>query len=208
MYKNYIFGFGRTLADLTRGYRLAYSQAFRSFGIPYEPSKEDEYFSTPVYDLFSKYRTGCACVFRDFMTQLITVYDRNVMQTSSVYPDVSPCVRKLYAGGCRMGIVTDSYEQHVHQILAEFGLDRMIPSVVGIDRMAVERPHPYSVSLCMRELGGSEGDTVLVSSDPMDILTGGNAGIDTVLLDRNGATVPGSCSPTHVIGSLLELPGI
>jgi phosphoglycolate phosphatase-like HAD superfamily hydrolase len=204
-YKTYIFGYDRTLADLTRGYRIAYSEAFRSFGMPYDEALEPEYFSTPVDEIFQRYHKGCTCMFRDFMTMLVTIYDREVKENSRILPDASPCIRKLYARGCSLGIITDSYEQHVHEVLRENGLTKMFSSVVGIERMAVRRPHPYSVGLCLQELGSEAASAAVVSADPLDIQTGNNAGTVTILVDRGGRGEE-ACSPDYVVDSLADVP--
>ena len=109
-----------------------------------------------------------------------------------------------------MGIrlfIADTDEEHIRRILSNFGLEEAFMSIVGQDRAVLQRPHPYSVDLCMREMGADRHSTLLVSSSPLDIETGRNAGIATVLLDRDGS-IGTSCGPDFYISSLEQLTDI
>ena len=205
VYQNYIFDFGSTVADLTNGYRIAYTTAFQHFDMPFDVSKEKEYYGMPLDVLFSKYHRGCTCMYRDFVTMLMSTYDRNVIAGTTIYADAGRCIAMLHGIGCRLGIVSDSYEQHIHQILGEFGLGKMFSSVVGAERMALRRPHPYCLDLCLREMGSERTNTLVVSSNPKDIEMGRQAGVDTAFIDRGGAIGP-DCEPTYYLETLDRLP--
>ncbi len=204
-YASYIFDFDNTLADTSRGYRIAYSVSFREFGLPYDPSRYDEYIRTPLYELFEKYYPGCSCRYRDFAALVMSTYDRNYKNTAELFPDAVRCLRQLAARGARLGIVSNSYEQHIRSILHEEGLERCFSSVVGLERMALEKPNPYGVQLCLREMGAPASSCLLVGDSPNDILAGHNAGVDTALLDRNGVVGPDECGPKYLLASLLDV---
>ncbi len=201
VYTTYIFDFGSAVADLTRGYRIAYSETFRHFGMPFDPSLENEYYSTPPDILFGRYHRGCTCMYRDFITMLMSIYDRNVISGTSIRKDAAGCIAVLGNAGCRLGIVSDSYEQHIRQILKEYGLEKAFGSIVGAERMALKRPHPYCIDLCLNEMGAGRTETLIVSSDPKDIEAGRKAGVDTALVDRDGTIGP-DCAPTHYLNRL------
>lgn len=207
VYQNYIFDFGSTIADLTMGYRVAYTATFQQFEMPFDVSRETEYYDTPLEVLFGRYHRGCTCMYRDFVTMLMSTYDRNMMAGTTVHKDAVRCVGALHMTGRRIGTVSDSYEQHIRQILGEHGMEHVFCSIVGAERMAVRRPHPYCLDLCLKEMGSSRKETLFISSNPKDIEMGRNAGIDTALLDRNGEANP-DCGPTYYLETLDRLPFI
>ena len=207
-YSCYIFDFDNTLADTSRGYRIAYSVSFKEFGLPYNPNKYAEYIRTPLYDLFAQYYPGCTCRYRDFASLVLNTYDRTYKDTAEMFPDAVDCLRALAARGARLGIVSNSYEQHIRAILHEFGLEDLFTSIVGLERMAIQKPHPYAVDLCLREMGAPRTSTLLIGDSPNDILAGHNARIATALIDRDGVVGPDECGPDYIMASFRELLSI
>ena len=203
-FESYVFDFGNTFVDLRSGYMSTFSTVFGQFGMPYDPSKVCEYADTPLDQLFSRYHTGCVCEFRDFVSMTLAVYERNMRTSARLYADSVPCLAFLKACGCKLGIVSCSYEEHIRKILSEFDLEDAFTSIVGQDRAVLQRPNPYSISLCMREMDADPRSTLVVSSSPLDIETGRNAGIATALLDRDGS-LGTSCGPDYYISSLTQL---
>ena len=206
-FESYVFDFGNTFVDLRSGYMSTFSTVFGQFGMPYDPSKVCEYADTPLDQLFSRYHTGCVCEFRDFVSMTLASYERNMMTSARLYGDAPVCLQRLLSCGCKLGIVSRSYEEHIRGILSNFNLEDAFCSIVGQDRAVLQRPHPYSIDLCMREMGAERHSTLLVSSSPLDIETGRNAGIATALLDRDGSAGT-SCGPDFYITSLAQLPDI
>jgi phosphoglycolate phosphatase-like HAD superfamily hydrolase len=204
-YTDYIFDFDNTLADTSRGYRLAFSVSFREFGLPYDPAKYDEYIRTPLSQLFEKYCRGCTCRYRDFAAMVMSTYDRNYKDAAEMFPDAVACIKALAFRGARLGIVSNSYEQHIRTILREHGLEDCFVSIVGLERMALQKPNPYGFQLCVREMDAPLNSTLAVGDSPDDIYAARNAGLDTALIDRNGVIGPG-CGPKYLLASLLEVP--
>lgn len=207
IFESYVFDFGNTFVDLRDGYSSTFSAVFGQFGIPYDPSKVTEYADLPLDQLFSKYHTGCTCEFRDFVTMTLASYERNMRTAARLYGDAPECLEFLGSCHCRLGIVSRSYEEHIRTILSSFGLEGAFSSIVGQDRAVLQRPNPYSIHLCMSEMDASPQDTLLVSSSPLDIETGHNAGIATALLDRDGS-IGTSCGPDFYITSLSQLTDV
>lgn len=202
--RNFVFDISGTVADLTGGYRVAYSAAFRELGMQFDPEQTQRYMGMPVSDVFTENNRGCTCMYRDFATMVIATYDRNVRSTAASYPDVRGCLAALSAEGCGIGALTTGYELHAAAILDELGISDMFASVVGVERTAVQRPHPYSLELCMRELGAARCTVTFVTASEEGVEMGKRAGVRTVLLDRSGTVGPGS-GPDRYINGLDEL---
>lgn len=203
-YEYIVFDFGNTFADLRAGYQSTFSAVFEKFNMDYDPAKVSEYADVPLDKLFADYHTGCTCRYRDFVTMTLATYERNMFTSARLYGDAPDTLRFLMADGRRMGIVSRSYEEHIRRILSQFRIEDMFCSIVGQDRAIMERPNPYSIELCMREMGAEKHSTLVVSSSPLDIETGKNAGVATALLDRDGS-IDDSCGPDYKLHSLLEL---
>ncbi|AGI47724.1 putative phosphatase [Thermoplasmatales archaeon BRNA1] len=177
---------------------------FKQFGMAYDPNMDYEYAEMPLDQLFSQHHKGCTCEYRDFVTMTIAAYERNMKSEANIFPDVPLTLGILRSNNRRLGIVSRSYEHHIRMILSDFSMEDAFDSIVGLERAVLQRPNPYTVDLCMREMGADRNNTLLVSSNPLDIETGHNAGVKTALLDRSGHTGP-DCGPTYYISSFDEI---
>jgi len=183
---NFIFDLNGTVADLCNGYAEMFSTVFGRFGMAYDPAKVPDYADTLLEDLFSQYNTGCTCKFRDFITLSVSSFERFVMDGAKKYDDCT-VLDELAAEGCRLGIVSRNFEEHIRRIVSEIGLEGRFASIVGTDRSFMKRPDPYALNTCISEMGVPKESVFLVSTRPLDMDTGVNAGIKTVFIQREGS---------------------
>jgi len=202
-YGYYLFDMDNTIVDSSMGFEIAYRTAFEEFGMDYDPSRYNEYIATPLDVLFAKYYPGCTCRYRDFASLVISTYDRHYTESVRLFPDAERCIRTLRERGGKIGIVSNSYDQHINGIMRFLGVDDCFDAIVGLETSPVEKPNPYPVRLCMSKLGAIPEDTIMIGDSKNDIFAGSGAGIETALISRCGDYPP--CTPTYRISDLGEI---
>lgn len=203
-YDHYIFDLDNTLVNSRRGYEKAFMTAFKEFNIPYDPNRYDEYIRTPLDMIFSTYYPESPCKYRDFVSIVISTYEKNCLTGVELFPDAKRCIERLSAKGRSMGIVSNSYESHILEILSKLGVLELFSSIVGYDRVSFPKPDPEPVLLCMSEMNADPERSVMIGDSRNDILSGEHAGIDAILISRNDGDIDTS-EYNAVIASMDEL---
>ncbi len=105
------------------------------------------------------------------------------------YPEVPRALAALRARGHRLAVVSN-WDVSLHDVLVRTGLDRLLDAVVVSALAGVAKPDPAIFALALERLGAPAAGAVHVGDDPeLDVAGARAAGIDAVLLSRDG--VPG-----------------
>jgi len=94
---------------------------------------------------------------------------------TQVYPGVVEALGALQAAGHVLGVCTNKPERAAQVVLKDLGLAEFFASVVGGDRLLVNKPDPAPLDLCLQELGG--GTAVFVGDSEVDAETAVAAGM-------------------------------
>ncbi len=122
------------------------------------------------------------------------------------YPDVVPALEELRTiDGVRIGVISD-WGSNLEGILAELGLDRYVDFVLASGAIGLAKPDPALFRLAAeRAAVGTDASVMVGDSYRADVEGARSAGMDALLLDRQGdASVEG----VTIIHSLAELPGL
>jgi HAD superfamily hydrolase (TIGR01662 family) len=118
------------------------------------------------------------------------------------YPEVTEVLDRLCAEGYRLGIVSN-WSWNLRQRVAQVGLDGYMELVWGSAYAGCHKPHPGVFRQALEQMSLSPGQVLYVGdSYPHDVVGARNAGLDAVLVDRNGTTGTPDCP---VIGDLRGL---
>lgn len=191
-----------TLFDLRMGYSESFGPVFGMFGMAFDESKVMYYADMSAEDLFAELNTGCTCRFRDFMIAAAAGLERNLVPSASVFDDAAGFLDSLDAAGVPAGLFANLYGDQISDLLSTFSMEGRFQSVVGIERVMVPRPDPVSIVSCARDLGSDPTEMAMISCSPKDIETGRNAGMRTVLVDRDGTGL--DCGQDSTVRSLSE----
>jgi phosphoglycolate phosphatase-like HAD superfamily hydrolase len=200
----YIFDLDNTLIDSRAGYEEAFMAGFSEFGMPYEPALYSEYIRTPLSITFSNHYPNSPGMFKDFFSVVMSTYNKTCLNGIRLFPDAERCLNILSKKGCRFGIVSNSFMSEIEPILRTLNVNELFSSVVGKDRVVIAKPDPEPVLLCMKEMGASPHNSLMVGDSVNDILAGKGAGVFSVLIDREDQDI--RCDECDMrIKSLIEL---
>ncbi|CAN5518191.1 hypothetical protein BH11ARM1_BH11ARM1_11070 [soil metagenome] len=105
----------------------------------------------------------------------------------SLYPDSIPALSALRDAGWKIGVISN-WDYSLHLVLERFELTQYFDFALASLEEGWEKPDVRIFNRAV-ELAGVASRKVHVGDDPVDDIEGGsNAGFETVLIDRSGAT--------------------
>ena len=118
------------------------------------------------------------------------------------YPEVTEVLDRLIAEGYRLGIVSN-WSWNLRRRVVQVGLDGYMELIWGSAYAGCHKPHPGIFRQALEKMALSPGRVLYVGdSYQHDVVGARNAGLDVVLVDRNGAANAPDCP---VIGDLRGL---
>jgi HAD superfamily hydrolase (TIGR01509 family) len=135
------------------------------------------------------------------------LYRRGFGERTKVYDGAADLLSGLREAGVRTAIVTNRNSGLAEAIMAHFGLDVMVDTIIGEGDGLPLKPDSAIIDEACRRLGVTAKETLMVGDTDIDVLTGLNAGCDTVLVvhkDSLFGKTAGS-KPGHVVTSLPEI---
>jgi putative hydrolase of the HAD superfamily len=124
------------------------------------------------------------------------------------YPEVADVLNTLKSQGYRLGIVSN-WSWNLQDRVTQVELDGFFEIVWASAYAGCNKPHPdiFFQALARMQLPELNPKRVLYVGDSVehDVVGARNAGLDVVLLDRNGATDAPDCPVVGELWSLLDL---
>jgi len=118
------------------------------------------------------------------------------------YPEVPAVLARLRQGGAGLAIVSN-WDVSLHDVLERTGLRPLVDTVVISAELGVAKPDPAIFRAALDRLGAdAKGALHVGDSVEHDVVGARAAGIDAVLVARNGAAPP---EGVRTIASLAEL---
>jgi putative hydrolase of the HAD superfamily len=118
------------------------------------------------------------------------------------YPEVPDVLAALRAGGARLAVVSN-WDISLHDVLERTGLRGLVDAVVISAELGVAKPDPAIFRAALERLGaGAEGAVHVGDSLEHDVAGARAAGLEAVLVARNGAAAP---EGVRAVASLSEL---
>jgi HAD superfamily hydrolase (TIGR01662 family) len=130
------------------------------------------------------------------------------------YPEVKGVLRTLRLGGLRLGVCSNAAYRpaSMREQLAHVGLSGLVDAAVFSAEVGWRKPSPRIFTAALEAVGSSASSTVFVGDRPREDVTGANnAGMRTVLVQRNAASpraIESDAQPDAVLISLAELPAL
>jgi putative hydrolase of the HAD superfamily len=120
------------------------------------------------------------------------------------YPEVPGVLARLRAGGARLAVVSN-WDVSLHDVLERTGLRPLVDVVVISAELGVAKPDPAIFRAALDRLGApADGAVHVGDSLEHDVAGARAAGLEAVLVARNGAPAPDG---VRAVRSLAELVG-
>jgi putative hydrolase of the HAD superfamily len=120
------------------------------------------------------------------------------------YPEVPDVLARLRASGARLAVVSN-WDVSLHDVLERTGLRPLVDAVVISAELGVAKPDPAIFRAALDRLGAApEGAVHVGDSLEHDVAGARAAGLEAVLVARNGAPAPDG---VRTVRSLAELVG-
>jgi putative hydrolase of the HAD superfamily len=118
------------------------------------------------------------------------------------YPEVPGALARLRSDGARLAVVSN-WDVSLHDVLERTGLRRLVDTVVISAELGVAKPDPAIFHAALERLGtGAEGAVHVGDSMQADVAGARAAGLQAVLVVRDGAVAP---QGVRAVSSLAEL---
>jgi FMN phosphatase YigB (HAD superfamily) len=137
------------------------------------------------------------------------------VENSIVHPGVESLLLKLQGNGTRLGVVTNSFENHLHLILSKLKLVDFFQCFVDGGDVKTFKPSPAPFQCALDCLGFSANDSLFVGDEfYADIFGATSIGMDAIWINNRGGDLDSMISkygessrPLVVVESISELEG-
>ena len=120
------------------------------------------------------------------------------------YPEVPDALARLRARGARLAVVSN-WDVSLHDVLERTGLRSLVDAVVISAELGAAKPDPAIFRAALARLGAAPGDALHVGdSVEHDVAGARAAGIEAVLLVRDGAEAPDGVRAIASLDDLLD----
>jgi HAD superfamily hydrolase (TIGR01509 family) len=135
-------------------------------------------------------------------------YGRCFAMHTQLYPGVREVLERFVTTGVAMAIATNKTEPITRRLVAKFGLEPYLSSVVGPESVTRRKPDPEAIERILGRLDVPPARALMIGDTPLDIVAGKAAGTGTCgALYGYGTEVEiVRAAPDFVIRSIAELP--
>ena len=178
-YKVYLFDFDYTLADSSRGIVMCFRRVLDRHG--YTSPTDDDIKRTigkTLEDSFSLL-TGVADAARlaEFRRQYVKEADVYMTAHTVLYPEAEGVLRRLKAGGARLGIISTKFRYRIRELLTAKGLDDVFDLIIGGEDVVAAKPSPEGVWMALERLQARREEVLYVGDSVVDAETARAAGV-------------------------------
>ena len=111
-----------------------------------------------------------------------------------VFDGIPELLEALKQAGYRIAIVTSRTRESAERYLDMLGLGDYFEDMVSCEDTNIHKPNPEPILLCLKKLGISRDEAIMVGDSPFDIKCANNAEVKSVLVDwritsDNGAVI-------------------
>lgn len=98
-----------------------------------------------------------------------------------LYPDALEVLEYLKKSGKKTALITSSRAVNVLPLLDRYDLHLLFDAIVTRDEVTEHKPHPESLNLALKLLGGTREEAVMIGDSDKDLGAARNAGVDSIL---------------------------
>ncbi|WP_373089611.1 phosphoglycolate phosphatase [Zhongshania sp.] len=147
------------------------------------------------------------------LDQLLSVffeyYGKQTCEHTVLYPGVREALKHWHVKGIKMACVTNKPARFSEPILVHFGLQELMPILVGGDTLPVRKPDPAPLLLACEQLGVPLANTVMVGDSVNDVAAARAAGMPVACVSYgyNHGVPVADAEPDLLVDRFLDLCG-
>jgi putative hydrolase of the HAD superfamily len=152
-------------------------------------------------------RRRCAAVIQEHLNTALPLADVEDALLAAVrfrpYPEVPGVLATLRGRGARLAVVSN-WDVSLHDVLERTQLRPLVDAVVISAELGTAKPEPAIFRAALERLGATPGDALHVGdSFEHDVAGARDAGIEAVLVARDGADIPAGVRAVTSLDQLL-----
>ena len=144
-------------------------------------------------------------VYRNFQKE-------NADELVKIFPGIKELLESLKTDGFRMGVVTSRTRESAQRYMDMFGIGDYFDEMVSCDDTDIHKPNPEPILLCLKKMGITAEEALMVGDSPFDIKCANNAGVKSVLvgwrITGDGQTLIDDAREDFTISEPSELVGV
>ena len=144
-------------------------------------------------------------VYRNFQKE-------NADELVKIFPGIKELLESLKTDGFRMGVVTSRTRESAQRYMDMFGIGDYFEKMVSCDDTDIHKPNPEPILLCLKKMGITAEEALMVGDSPFDIKCANNAGVKSVLvgwrITGDGQTLIDDAREDFTISEPSELVGV
>ena len=114
-------------------------------------------------------------VYRNFQKE-------NADELVKIFPGIKELLESLKTDGFRMGVVTSRTRESAQRYMDMFGIGDYFEEMVSCDDTEIHKPNPEPILLCLKKMGITAEEALMVGDSPFDIKCANNAKVKSVLV--------------------------
>ncbi len=146
-----------------------------------------------------------AGVYRNFQKE-------NADELVKIFPGIKELLESLKTDGFRMGVVTSRTRESAQRYMDMFGIGDYFEEMVSCDDTDIHKPNPEPILLCLKKMGITAEEALMVGDSPFDIKCANNARVKSVLvgwrITGDGQTLIDDAREDFTISEPSELVGV
>lgn len=186
-YSLYLFDFDGTLLNTMNALYYVFAEAFKALNIEIKPEDVPELARVRLTKSFPKFG-GKPEDFDKFVDRIESALDEMPsISSTQKYEDSDEFFEYVKKNNILIGIVTSNNTNHVNKVLDYMKIDKnLFVTKVGSNTIHKFKPNPAPLLLAIENAGFNErlDEVVYVGDSLNDCLCGTNAGVDSILIDR------------------------
>lgn len=144
-------------------------------------------------------------VYRNFQKE-------NADELVKIFPGIKELLESLKTDGFRMGVVTSRTRESAQRYMNMFGIGDYFEEMVSCDDTEIHKPNPEPILLCLKKMGITAEEALMMGDSPFDIKCANNAGVKSVLvgwrITGDGQTLIDDAREDFTISEPSELVGV
>ena len=198
-YKAYLFDFDNTLYDTSGSMKAILREGLPAIGIEFKESDFDELLGMDLNQIF-KLKCNDMSKANDFVIACHRVMESSAYMSGVPFPEVPDVLRGLRSTGAVMAVVSGKQVYNIENLLGRDGLRDCFDAIIGYESTARHKPFPDPILRCMHMLRLSKDEVLYIGDSPNDVGAALSAGVDIVIVDRDGHMDDGVPKMTSLSG--------